>query len=259
MEPVWLREDEIELVQDNWAKKWALHSVRRLPLTVEIVRERQMRIEAFFEIILIAVGIGVLGNMFAQSLFPVLLVPWFIISSCGICILIVMVLILKDHFAPIIPARLWMKLDFSTLMQASDSDEWFALKYLIRGAGFTLGDFEEYATKVLKHTVQRFGVIGLRAKDLTPEISTKRSDSKFGSPFTKVIASANLSEASSGLGFDGVRSVLEESPSIHRIVPEKLARVATSDLLGDPSCTAQTKSPRPTNTPVTRIIQPSPI
>lgn len=208
MEPVWLKENEIEVVQDNWAKQWALDSARRLPLIIEIVRERQMRREAFFEIILIAVGIGVLGNMFAQSLFPVLLVPWFIIASCGICILIVVVLVLKDHFSPIIPARLWTTLDFPTLMQASESDEWFALKYLIRGAGFTLGDFEDYASKVLKWTVQRFGAIGLGVRELTPKISTKRSDSKFGSSFTRVIASADLSEASSGLGFDGVRSML---------------------------------------------------
>lgn len=209
MEPLWLKEDKIELVEDNWAKKWAIDSARRLPLAVEIVRERQMRREASFEIMLIAVGIGILGNMFAQSLFPVLIVPLFIISSCGIGILMVAFLVLKDYFAPIIPARLWMKLDFSTLMQASDSDEWFALKYLIQGAGFTLGSFEEYAEEVLKRTVYSYGFLALRAKGLAPKILRKRSDSKFGSSFTRVIASVDLSEASSGLGFGGVRSMLE--------------------------------------------------
>lgn len=209
MEPTWLKENEEEIIQtDKWAKRWALDSARRLPLMLEIVRERQMRKEASYEIVLIAVGIGILGNMFAQSLFPVLNGPLVIISSGGICILILAFLVLKDHFAPLIPARFWTDLDFSTLMQASDSEEWFALKYLVRGAGLKLGDFEDYAGRVLRATVQSFGVISLRTKALTPEISTRRSTPKFGSPYSKVIASTDLSKVSSELGFEGVRSTL---------------------------------------------------
>jgi hypothetical protein len=209
MEPLWLKEEKLSVVEDDWAQKWATDSTRKLPFTIEIVRERQMRREASFEIILIAVGIGILGNLFAQSIFPVLIVSLSIVSSCVIGILIVFFLVLKDYFAPVIPARLWTRLDFSTLMQASDSEEWFALKYLIQGAGFTLASFEEYGEEVLKRTIQSFGFLALRAKNLTPKVVRKRSDSKFGPAFTKVIASVDLSEALTGLGFGGVHSMLE--------------------------------------------------
>jgi len=230
MEPVWLKEDEEETIQsDNWAKKWALDSARRLPLTVEIVKERQMRKEASYEIILIAVGIGVLGNMFAQSLFPVFSLPWAIISSGGICILIVAFLVLKDRFAPMIPASFWTNLGFSTLMQASDSDEWFALKYLVRGAGFNLADFEEYASRVLRSTVQSYGIMALRAKNLIPEISTKRAKPKFGPSYSRVIASTDLSEASEAIGFHGLRSTLVLELLSSRIGPND--RVNGFDLI----------------------------
>jgi hypothetical protein len=209
MEPVWLEEKQEEIIRiDNWAKKWALDSARRLPFTVEIVRERQMRRETSYEIVLIAVGIGILGNMFAQSLFPVLSVPLLVVSSAGICILIVGFLLLKDRFAPMIPARFWTNLDFSTLMEASDSDEWFALKYLVGGVGFKLEDFEEYAGKVLRLTIQSYGIIALGTKNLTPQITTKRSTPKFGLPYSKIVATTDLSQASDELGFLGVHSTL---------------------------------------------------
>lgn len=216
MEPVWLEEKQEEMIRiDNWARKWALDSARRLPFTVEIVRERQMRRETSYEIVLIAVGIGILGNMFAQSLFPVLSVPLLVVSSAGICVLIVGFLVLKDHFAPMIPARFWTNLDFSTLMEASDSDEWFALKYLVGGAGFKLEDFEEYAGTVLRLTIQSYGIIALGTKNLTPQITTKRATPNFGLPYSKIVATTDLSQASNELGFPGVHStlVMEMYPS----------------------------------------------
>jgi len=171
----------------SWSRSWAQSVTDDFKSGVGVVREYQRQRQTLYEVLIISLLVGVLGNVLVQQLFPY---PTIISNATKIqstinlqivglivCLMAISVAAFfwnQKRYGPKQPAEIFLTLDYPTLFESYGDKERDHLDYLMTGTGIL--DFEDFAKRVLERMQGYLEAAPFQCKCPNSKISKRKYD-----------------------------------------------------------------------------------